>query len=281
MFTAAHIRQKYLDPLACTRSCARRCSSKLLQTYLHNGYPQFPLSLIAPLSSNISPGMEVHFRTQLRDTRPWRNAEKMCGRTWGSNASYHCCVDDWKWHVCCSKAFVASPRVSTQWLCNIVNWWVNILPYHHATGWTVRGPNPGGCQSFCLLHTGATGPWAHPTSCTMGTRCPSQGAGGVKRPRRGVTTQPHLAPKLSRAITLLPSLCIQWHVMRRPLPLLQWLKRTLINHTALMRIAIEAATTQQSGGGVGLNDTNLVVISTARRPAYIARRCIRGKIINS
>jgi len=164
--------------------------------------------------------MEVHFRTQLRDTRPLGNAEQICGRTRGSNASYHCCEDDWKWHVCCSKILVASPRVSTQWPCSNFNWWVNILSYHQATGWTVRGPNPGGCQSFCLLQTSATGPWAHPTSCTG---CLSQGAGGVKRPRHGVTTQPNLGPKLRRVKSLLPSLCTQWHVMRRPLPLLQWL----------------------------------------------------------
>jgi hypothetical protein len=46
-----------------------------------------------------------------------------------------------------------------------------------------------------------------------------------------------------------------------------------------MRITIEAASTQQSRGRV--NDTKLVIISMARRPAYIARRCIPGTIINN
>lgn len=53
----------------------------------------------------------------------------------------------------------------------------------------------------------------------------------------------------------------------------------LFSHTARIRITIEAASTQQARGSV--NDTKLVVISMARRPAYSARRCIRGTIINN
>jgi hypothetical protein len=35
-----------------------------------------------------------------------------------------------------------------------------------ATGWTVRGSNPGGGETFC---TCSSGPGAHPGSCTKGT----------------------------------------------------------------------------------------------------------------
>ena len=35
-----------------------------------------------------------------------------------------------------------------------------------ATGWTVRGSNPGGGEIF---PTCPEGPWVHPASCTMGT----------------------------------------------------------------------------------------------------------------
>jgi hypothetical protein len=48
-----------------------------------------------------------------------------------------------------------------------------------ATGWKVRGSNPGGGEIFLLIQTGSE---AHPASCTMGT-----GAfPGVKAAGRGV-----------------------------------------------------------------------------------------------
>jgi len=64
-----------------------------------------------------------------------------------------------------------------------------------ATGWTVRGSNPGGCEIFR--------PGAHPASCTMGTGSfPGVNSG------RGVTLTPHpfLVPwsRKGRAIPLLP-----------------------------------------------------------------------------
>jgi hypothetical protein len=51
--------------------------------------------------------------------------------------------------------------------------------YGLATGWTVRGSNPGGGARF-FAHV-QTGPEAHPASCTMGTGS----FPGVKRPGRG------------------------------------------------------------------------------------------------
>ena len=60
-----------------------------------------------------------------------------------------------------------------------------------ATGWTVRGSNPGGGARFSAPVQ--TGPEAHPASYTMGTGS----FPGVKRPGRGVDHQPsHLAPRL-------------------------------------------------------------------------------------
>jgi hypothetical protein len=47
-----------------------------------------------------------------------------------------------------------------------------------ATGWTVRGSNPGGARFFAHVQTG---PGAHPVSCTMDTGS----FPGVKRPGRG------------------------------------------------------------------------------------------------
>jgi len=45
-----------------------------------------------------------------------------------------------------------------------------------ATGWTVRGSNPGGGAIFRLVHTG---PETHPASCTKGWVLP-----GIKWPER-------------------------------------------------------------------------------------------------
>ena len=59
-----------------------------------------------------------------------------------------------------------------------------------ATGWTVRGSNPGGGgRDFPQ-----TGPGAHPASCTMGTGSFPR----VKRPRRGADHLPHPAQKLKK-----------------------------------------------------------------------------------
>jgi hypothetical protein len=52
-----------------------------------------------------------------------------------------------------------------------------------ATGWTVRGSNPGGGEIFEHVQTG---PGAHPASCTMGTESFSE----VKRPGRGADHPP-------------------------------------------------------------------------------------------
>jgi hypothetical protein len=57
-----------------------------------------------------------------------------------------------------------------------------------ATGWTVRGSNPGGDEIF---RTRPTGTGAHPASCTMVTGS----FPGVKRPRRDVDQTPLLAPR--------------------------------------------------------------------------------------
>jgi hypothetical protein len=55
--------------------------------------------------------------------------------------------------------------------------------YRLATGWTVRGSNPGGARFSAPVQTG---PRAHPASCTMGTGS----FPGVKS-GRGVTLTPH------------------------------------------------------------------------------------------
>ena len=52
-----------------------------------------------------------------------------------------------------------------------------------ATGWTVRGSNPGGARFSAPVQTG---PGAHPASCTMGTGSFT----GVKS-GRNVTLTPH------------------------------------------------------------------------------------------
>ena len=52
-----------------------------------------------------------------------------------------------------------------------------------ATGWTVRGPNPGGGDIF---RTRPDWLWAHPASCTMGTGSLQ----GVKRAGRGTGHPP-------------------------------------------------------------------------------------------
>ena len=70
-----------------------------------------------------------------------------------------------------------------------------------ATGWKVRGSNPGGGARFSAPVQ--TGPGAHPTSCTMGT-------GSFPRVKSGrgvtLTLQPLLVPWSwkSRAIPLHP-----------------------------------------------------------------------------
>ena len=55
-----------------------------------------------------------------------------------------------------------------------------------ATGWTVRGSNPGGGGGQDFLHLSQTGPGAHPAFCTMGTGSFL----GVKS-GRGVTLTPY------------------------------------------------------------------------------------------
>jgi hypothetical protein len=77
-----------------------------------------------------------------------------------------------------------------------------------ATGWTVRGLNPGGGSR-------PDRPWAHPASCTMGTGSFS----GVKCPSRDADHPPLLVPRSgkSRAIPLTPSGPLG--MLRVPLPL--------------------------------------------------------------
>ena len=61
-----------------------------------------------------------------------------------------------------------------------------------AIDWAVQGSNPGEARFSAPVQTG---PGAHPPSYTMGTECFSLGesGGGV-----GLTTQPHLAPRLKK-----------------------------------------------------------------------------------
>jgi hypothetical protein len=61
-----------------------------------------------------------------------------------------------------------------------------------ATGWTVRGSNPGGGVIFPVPVQ--TGPIAHPASYKMGTGS----IPGVKRPGRDVDHPPHLEPRLKK-----------------------------------------------------------------------------------
>jgi len=63
--------------------------------------------------------------------------------------------------------------------------------YRLATGWTVRGSNPGGARFSARVQTG---PGAHPASCTMGTGS----FPGIKRPGRGVDHPPRLVPRLKK-----------------------------------------------------------------------------------
>ena len=68
-----------------------------------------------------------------------------------------------------------------------------------ATGWTVRGSNPGRGPRFSAPVQ--TGPGAHPVCCTMDTGSFQ----GVKRPGRDADPPPHLqcrGLKLGRAIPL-------------------------------------------------------------------------------
>jgi hypothetical protein len=64
--------------------------------------------------------------------------------------------------------------------------------YLLATGWTVRGSNPGGGARFCAPVQ--IYPRAHPASCTMGTGFFL----GAKRPGRGHDHPPHLALRLKK-----------------------------------------------------------------------------------
>ena len=58
-----------------------------------------------------------------------------------------------------------------------------------ATGWTVRGSNPGGGQIF---RTRPDRPWGPPSLLYNGYRVTFQ---GVKRSGRGVNHPPHLGPR--------------------------------------------------------------------------------------
>jgi subtilisin family serine protease len=72
--------------------------------------------------------------------------------------------------------------------------------YRVATGWTVRGSNPGGGE---IIRTRPDRPWGPPSLLSMGTGS----FPGVQRPRRGADHLPLLAPRSrkSRAIPLPPS----------------------------------------------------------------------------
>jgi hypothetical protein len=82
-----------------------------------------------------------------------------------------------------------------------------------ATGWTVRGSNPGVGEIFRRRNTD---PWAHPASCTMG----KGSFPGVKRPGPGVY-HPFLMPRSSksRAIPLPPLGLRHCYWVSLPLPL--------------------------------------------------------------
>jgi hypothetical protein len=64
-----------------------------------------------------------------------------------------------------------------------------------ATGWTVRGSNPGGDDIFS---TAQTGPGAHPAIYTMGT----ESFPGVKQSRRGVDHAPSSSAEVKERIEL-------------------------------------------------------------------------------
>ena len=70
--------------------------------------------------------------------------------------------------------------------CSCMKWGAGIAQsvYRLATGWTVRGSNPGGSEIF---HSRPDRPWgAHPASCTMGTGSLPE----VRWPGRGVDHPP-------------------------------------------------------------------------------------------
>jgi len=64
-----------------------------------------------------------------------------------------------------------------------------------ATGWTVRGSNPGGARFSAPFQTG---PGAHPASYTMGTGS----FRGVNRPGRGVDHPPQSSAKDKERVEL-------------------------------------------------------------------------------
>ena len=65
-----------------------------------------------------------------------------------------------------------------------------------ATGWTVRGSNPGGVARFSALVQ--TAPGAHPASYTMGTGPFS----GAKRPGRGADHPPPSSVEVKERVDL-------------------------------------------------------------------------------
>ena len=76
-----------------------------------------------------------------------------------------------------------------------------------ATGWTVRGSNPGETRFSELVEIG---PGAHSASCTM---CTGSFRGGKERPGRETDPSPLQVPwsRKSRATLLFP-LCAVWSV---------------------------------------------------------------------
>jgi len=67
-----------------------------------------------------------------------------------------------------------------------------------ATGWSVRGSNPGGGRDF--PHPSRPAPGAHPASYTLGTGS----FPGVKRPDLGVDHQPPSSAEVKERVDLLP-----------------------------------------------------------------------------
>jgi hypothetical protein len=76
----------------------------------------------------------------------------------------------------------------------LLQMWVSSPFFQVATGWTVRGSNPGGGARYSAPVQ--TGPGAHPPSYTMGT----ESFPGVKRPRHGFDHPPHLESRLKKKI---------------------------------------------------------------------------------